>query len=171
MSRDSLGMLSSENALTTKQNKGLSPLIATVLLIAFVIAAAGILSNFIIPFTQETTAETTQRASEEIKCSRANIIVKEAKWNGTETKLSLTIENNGWETLENFKASVLRTNKTVNEVLLAPLTAKITPGGTDILTNSTHVGSCRDIDKVLVRSGTCPVDAQDEIKKADIQNC
>lgn len=151
--------------------KGVSPLIATVLLIAFVIAAAGILSQFVLPFTRERATEITTKGSEDIKCSFANIFVKEAKWNSTETKLSLTIENVGRETLEDFKASIVRTNNSVTNVFLAPTTAKLEPGDLETFTNSTHVVQCSDVKEVVVRSDTCPVDAKDEVKKADIKNC
>ncbi|MBI4017337.1 MAG: hypothetical protein HY366_00115 [Candidatus Aenigmarchaeota archaeon] len=154
-----------------KSVKGISPLIATVLLIAFVIAAAGILSNFVLPFTRERASEVSTTGTQNIKCSFANIFVKEAKWNSTTTTLSLTIENNGRESLKNFRASVLRTNNTVTNVLLAPLTAELLPGSIDTLSNATHIGTCSDISSVVTFADTCPNDARDEVKKAAIQSC
>ncbi|QQG40296.1 MAG: hypothetical protein HYS81_02710 [Candidatus Aenigmatarchaeota archaeon] len=151
--------------------KGVSPLIATVLLIAFAIAAAGILANFVLPFTQSTVSESTSRGSSDISCSYANIIIDEASWNSTSNTLSLTIENNGRETLKNFKASIVRTNNTVSTLILAPTGAEMQPGDIETFTNATNVAPCSDISSVTVRSDTCPTDARHEIQKASITSC
>ena len=154
-----------------KSVKGISPLIATVLLIAFVIAAAGILSNFVLPFTKERASEVTTKGSEDIKCSFANIFIKEAKWNNTDDKISLTVENVGREKLEDFKATIIYTNNTVASHLMAPTTAELQPGDIETFTNSTQVGPCNTIKEIVIRSDTCPVDAKDTVKRASISTC
>ncbi len=60
--------------------KGLSPLIATVLLIAFTIAVAGLVSNFLIGFSETQTEETTDRASQDISCAYSGLFIREAEY-------------------------------------------------------------------------------------------
>lgn len=151
--------------------KGISPLIAVILLVAFVVAAAGILSNFVLPFIREEASETTTRGSEDIRCRYANIFITDANWNSTDTKIELTIENKGREDLEDFKATAIRANRTTVEMTLDPTDATLHSGDIQTFTNSTALKECSPLDEIVARSDTCPSDARYTVEKSAISNC
>jgi len=153
-----------------KNSKGISPLIAVVLLIAFVIAVGSILSGWFVSFTKERVEEAKEKGEEDITCSYANLYITDAHWNNTLGKLSLTIENTGSEDLSDFRMVVIYNNNTVDTLEVLPKTT-LTPGDIEIFYNQTNVGPCSDIDTVIFKSNTCPVDAKDEIESTDISDC
>jgi len=75
--------------------KGVSPLIATVLLIAFTVAAAGIISGWLQGFTRSTTNTVTSQSQNELICSYAGISLSSLKYSATDFSLSGKIENTG----------------------------------------------------------------------------
>ena len=88
--------------------KGISPLIATVLIVAMVVAATGLMGPEILEIVGDTTEEATQRGLENIDCTRAEMYVREIeiKTNG-EDNISLVVENRGEEPLSDFRLEVL----------------------------------------------------------------
>ena len=153
-----------------KKSKGISPLIAVVLLIAFVIAVGSILSGWFVSFTKERVAQAKEKGEEDITCSYANLYISGADWNNTLGKLSLTVENTGSEDLSDFRMVVIYNNNTVDTLQVLPETT-LSPGGIEIFYNQTDVGPCSDISQVIFKSNTCPVDAKDEVESTDISNC
>ena len=151
--------------------KGISPLIATILLIAFVIAVGGILSGWLISFSKERTEEARIKGETDIKCSYANLYISDADWNDTQTRLSLTIENTGSEDLSDFRMIVIYANNTVVTLEVMPNSTTMNPGDVQSFYNDTHVGNCSDISQVLFKSNTCPNDARDKILSTDIDDC
>jgi len=89
--------------------KGISPMIATVLLIAFTIAIGGILSVWLSGYTKTatTTVETTTEA--EIKCASSILFVKEAKYSTTSNWITAIVSyEGGSEDLYNFTITVAK---------------------------------------------------------------
>lgn len=150
--------------------KGISPLIATILLIAFVIAVGGILSGWLVSFTKERIDEARVRGETDIKCSYADIYVSDADWNDTDGKLSITAENTGMEDLSNFNMVIIYSNNTAFTINVLPLVT-LSPGEVQVFYNDTHVDNCTGISQVIFKSDTCPNDARDRILQADIDNC
>jgi flagellin-like protein len=70
--------------------KGLSPLIATVLLIAFTVGVAGILSVFFSSYTSEQTSAVDKRTSGTVECSGAFLRVERVN---TSSSPSIVISN------------------------------------------------------------------------------
>jgi len=75
--------------------KGVSPLIATVLLIAFTVAAAGIISSWLQGFTRSTTNTVTSQSQSELTCSYAGISLSSLKYSASDFSLSGKVENTG----------------------------------------------------------------------------
>lgn len=150
--------------------KGISPLIATILLIAFVIAVGGILSGWLISFTKERTEEARIRGETDIKCSYASLYISDADWNSTDEKLSLTVENTGSEDLSDFDVTVIYSNNSAFTVEVGP-SVTLSPGDVQIFYNDTGLSNCAQISQVILKSNTCPTDARDRIVQSDIDDC
>jgi len=152
-------------------SKGISPLIATILLIAFVIAVGGVLSGWLVSFTKERTDEARIRGETDIMCSYSGLYVSDADWNDTTGRLSLTVENTGSEDLQEFNMIVIYQNNSAYTLEVSPSSSILEPGDVLVFYNDTSVGSCSDISQVIFKSDTCPVDARDKILVTDIDDC
>jgi flagellin-like protein len=75
--------------------KAISPLIASVLLIAFTVAVAGIVSGWLQGFTRSTTSTVTSQSNTELVCSYAGISLSTVKYSTTDYTLSGNVENTG----------------------------------------------------------------------------
>lgn len=89
-------------------NKGISPLIATVILIAFVIAVAGITSTFFTGFTKEQQAGVQSKATTIVDCSVAMMELDDTTVSVNPTgastgNFSLVVSNSGQEDLAGLK--------------------------------------------------------------------
>jgi flagellin-like protein len=93
--------------------KGISPLVATVLLIAFTTAIASIISFWLIPFLKEFFQSTTQQTDIQLKCSKGGISLFDLKYNLSSSYLSGKIENTGSISLGNFDMEIIYTNYTI----------------------------------------------------------
>lgn len=92
--------------------KGISPLVATVLLIAFVVAVAGLVATWVNGFTKSQTQLVSDQSTLSISCSYGGINVKNLVFQGATTQLAGVIENNGQVPLGNFTLSVVYQNAT-----------------------------------------------------------
>ena len=80
--------------------KGISPLIATVLVIGFTIALALVIFTWGKAFTQSLTEETGEKAQSQLACLQTNLIsfeVKKACYQGN--SVTFTLENKGEATI------------------------------------------------------------------------
>jgi len=73
--------------------KGLSPFIATVLLIAFAIGVAAIFSGWMSSFTKETTEEVQARSEKRVTCSYGGIALEDLEYNKTIANFTGKVEN------------------------------------------------------------------------------
>ncbi len=75
--------------------KGISPLIAGVLLVAFTIAIAGLVSQFLISTTEEQAGRTSDSGEEVVNCgdTRITILSDSTSWDGSQ--LTINVENSG----------------------------------------------------------------------------
>lgn len=90
--------------------KGISPLLATILLIAFTVAVSGIISLWLISFSKTTTTTVGTEAETQLVCSYAGISLYDVKYSNN--YLSGTIENVGSVPLGNISLQVIYTNAT-----------------------------------------------------------
>jgi len=90
--------------------KGVSPLVASVLLIAFAIAVAGLYSGWITSFTKVTTEEVQEHSEKRVTCSYGGIALDDVKYNRTNGNMSGTVENTDLISLGNIDFEVFYTN-------------------------------------------------------------
>jgi len=138
--------------------KAISPLIAAVILIAFVIAVASIASTFFTGFTKEQKAATETKGSKVIDCSNAVLNLDkdtaEEGINTTQKSFSLVVSNTGDVDLDGLRVVFYNSSYAGTCV---PSPQKINVGETKTITNS----SCSEmpsgsITKVQVTTTTCP---------------
>jgi flagellin-like protein len=101
--------------------KGISPLIATILLIAFAVGIAGIFIMWISPFSKERMEDTSDVADKQMKCAKSVMEITEVKY-GTTSNITLHYSH-GTEYLYNFTMSVIDSNRKVvnlNRTQLTP---------------------------------------------------
>lgn len=100
-----------------KMKKAISPLIATVLLIAFTMAVAAILTSWVTGFTKAQTGYVGEKAEKQIKCTYATFKVQKSdvvyNFSATTTKINVTVFNDGGEDLYNFTFTMI-TDATTN---------------------------------------------------------
>jgi flagellin-like protein len=82
-----------------KKSKGISPLVAVIMLIAFTMIVAGILAGWATRFATE------QRGILE-KCVRANIVIKKATYSSANGNMTLMLYNPGTVPLRRFTVQV-----------------------------------------------------------------
>ncbi len=135
-----------------ERKKAVSPIIATVILIAFVIAVAAIVTSSLTTVikTQTTTAETASKA-----CTGAalNIISSSAT-----SSLQIAVENLGPNAMSNFTITAKRADNSLYTNTTAAATLSIAKGSSAIITipdiNSTS--GC-PLSMLRVSGGNCPV--------------
>lgn len=95
--------------------KGISPLIASVLLIAFTMAIAAVLTAWITQFTEQKQQETSEY-EESVACSGANIkVIKDFDyWDSSNKNFSTKIKNTGFIILNVEKIRVWYVSSAVN---------------------------------------------------------
>lgn len=114
--------------------RGISPLIASVLLIAFTMAVAAILTSWVTGFTKTQTSYVGEKAEKQIKCIYGTMDIKKAdvKYNFSTTGswVNATVFNSGDQDLYNFtfvvstSASVYVFLPTNQKIETAPLKAR-----------------------------------------------
>ena len=110
------------SSLIIRNKKGVSPLIATVLLIAFAVALGAVVMNWGRSYVDETTAFATKKSSTEVKCSMdiglEFVEIGERKQvcldNETDT-LNFTIRNRGTVVISGIKVQALSSSLNVIE--------------------------------------------------------
>ncbi len=116
-----------------EMKKGLSPLIATVLLIAFTVAVAGIVSAWITGFTKTSTTTVGDTATTELICSYGHISLSSMSY--CSNRIAGIITNIGQVTLGNITLQELYTNQTTTTLYLCKSgSAVVTCSGASNLT-------------------------------------
>src|SRR3989304_1081203 len=108
--------------------KGISPLVATVLLIAFTVAVGGLLSVWLTGFSTQTTDIIKQQSNTQLTCSYGGISVDTLKYSSAAGSLAGNVRNTGLIGLGNFTLQVVWQNATIFS--------------TQLCTNTTSAYSC-----------------------------
>ncbi len=98
--------------------KGISPIIATVLLIAFTVSVAGILITWLSGFTQSTTQTVGSTSTTLVVCSQGQVNVGSLVFSNGSLTLSGLIQNQGQIALGNISVNVIYTNATSQKINL-----------------------------------------------------
>lgn len=96
--------------------KGISPLVATVLLIAFTVGVGGIISIWISGFTQTSSKIVSKEGEGQIICSNGFIDLSNLKY--CNANMSGIIKNNGRIALGNITLQVTGTNNSLVSIAL-----------------------------------------------------
>ncbi len=140
-----------------KKSKGISPLVAVIMLIAFTMIVAGILAGWATRFATE------QRSMLE-KCVRANIVIKRATYADPPGNLTLMLYNAGTVPLKDFQVQVTYND----EGPLMPSTWTIYDTvGANSFETFVHNVTNKSVDFVEIRSMECQ-GAYDMIRSYDI---
>lgn len=116
--------------------KGLSPLIATVLLVAFTMAVAIILSNWVLDYSRTQTATLNEKGSKQVTCSSAWLDYASAIYNSTHKIFSAELINKGDVPLGSLKMVVIYNNGSSSEYILSPANISLGSGSSRQILNS-----------------------------------
>lgn len=133
--------------------KGISPLIATVLLVAITMTIAGLLAYWASSFVTTKTEE-----AEKTECVQASFRIYSCSYNSTTKQLSFILKNDGNVELKNLTAYVLYPNATVigydlNDTLPA------------LVLKSFNVSASEDYSSIVVRTHCANVYASSKCGK------
>ena len=88
--------------------KGISPLIAAVLLIAFTVSIATIVIGWFTTFVRTTTSNVTESTSETMGCSVASISIEHVYCNSTAETCKIIVKNTGFKDFTTVNALISR---------------------------------------------------------------
>lgn len=130
--------------------KGISPLVAVVILIALVITVGGLISSWISTFVIETSNQDT--------CAISTIYsVTEVSHNETTGHLKARITNSGQDTVHNFTVEADNGSMIVTIAPTSPAsTYELDPGQSQYLLANTTNYNITSIDVIRVIAGSCP---------------
>lgn len=103
----------------TMGKRGISPLVATVMLIAFTVAVAGIVSIWITTFTKTSTTSVGEHSERELYCSYAGISMSSLRYCTTNGRLSGIVENTNLVDLGNITLQIIYQNATSQKIYLS----------------------------------------------------
>lgn len=135
--------------------KGISPLIAVIMLIAFTMIVAGILAGWATQFV-------TQSRSELQFCARAQMLIQRAYYDNSTKDLTLALFNTGDVPLRGFSVRLEYSNNTIESTKMESL--NISYQDIETVTLKTD----ESLKQVVVQSMECR-GAQDLVNKYDIQ--
>ena len=92
--------------------KGISPMVATVLLIAFTVAVGGIVSIWITGFTTTSTESVSEQSETELYCAYGGISVSSLNYCSSNSYLSGVIENTNLVDIGNITLQIVFSNAT-----------------------------------------------------------
>ncbi|MEM7825427.1 MAG: archaellin/type IV pilin N-terminal domain-containing protein, partial [Candidatus Aenigmatarchaeota archaeon] len=94
----------------------ISPIVATVLLIAFTVTISSLISFWLIPFLERLASSTTNQTDVQIKCSKGGISLFDLKYNSSSSYLSGKIENTGLVSLKDLFFQIIYANSTIERI-------------------------------------------------------
>ena len=98
--------------------KGVSPLVATVLLIAFTISVAGIISIWLISFSRTSSETIGSEAEKQLICSYGGISLSNLRYSSSAGRMAGEVENTRTIVLGNISIQIMYTNATSQKTAL-----------------------------------------------------
>ena len=138
-----------------RQKKGISPLIAAVLLIVFTIGIATIIMSWINAYTKDTTSDATKNTEDLIDCAGTNVNILDV-YILTPTSVKVIARNTGMKPIMVKEGYVLDTNGTL---CMLNFTSSMIDGGMsfDLINTTcpiTFTAGCLEFQKATI-STTC----------------
>ncbi len=141
-----------------RNRKGVSPLIAAVLLIAFTMAVAAILTAWVTTFTQDTASQVGNESEQLISCSYAGVSVFDANWDGS--NVDVTVANTGTVDLNNVSIYAFRDASIQGQAFITNLESGAIDSGT--------ISSVSQIpDRIRISTRDCPDTTAEENQISD----
>lgn len=97
------------------KSKGISPLVASVLLLAVTLSAASIFSGWGPNLVRLVTDETDKQTNTTIDCSQAGVEIISAKYFSSDSETSIVLSNTGRSDLDELRAAAWQNNLPMNE--------------------------------------------------------
>lgn len=141
--------------------KALSPLMATVMLIALTLTVAALLGSWFTTMTKTQTSTIEESAKTQINCTSAILDIVDVTCSASEEKLKVVIHNLGDIELYDFSTYALINNTGYTNSTGGPnSTNLLNPGEQYILTyfcsNATYCIANTSVSKIRVSPGNCP---------------
>jgi len=152
--------------------KGISPFIAAIILIAFVVALGSLVSPWLTSFSKAKSHEVEEKSEGQIDCifSSLDFTSSDIEYNFSTTPdwVNITIDNTGSEELYDFEISLTIDDevKIYSPTVSSQKTSAnpLEPGGRTILvTNVTDTLDGLTLQKVRVVAKNCPQEAKKEM--------
>ncbi len=157
--------------------KGISPLIASVLLISITVVTSIFLSGWLSTITTSQTKVIQNTTQTRLQCQYADLYVKNANYTcnnnctaGTLHTTTLTVVNSGKKTLT-IDTIYLRNTTGVVTALALNETKVLNVGDSLVISNTTRAtcaGINRSIELITVTSLNCPTTAYDSTESSEI---
>jgi len=129
-------------------------LIAAVLLIAFTMAVAGILTAWVTSFTQSTTEDVGNESDRLIECSYAGLDITSASFDSNQA--TVAVANTGTQDV-NVSVVVYLNNGTITQTYGNSIISRGSVANVDVSTPATGVGTASgQIDRIQATSIECP---------------
>lgn len=133
--------------------KGISPLVASVLLIAITMSIAGILAFWVSSYTTQTLPQMNITTEQ---CRYSNFEIYTCSFNTTSSVITLTLHNVGDYPIANVTSYVVFTNSTFSSLISLNSSLGYGEYKSFILSNSTTGVSSSTFSKIIVGSSFCP---------------
>ncbi|MFP4116171.1 MAG: archaellin/type IV pilin N-terminal domain-containing protein [Candidatus Aenigmatarchaeota archaeon] len=137
--------------------KGISPLIAAVILIAFVIAVANFVGPWFLDYVEGRTEEVTER--DDIDCAYAGLYIRGVQTNGN---LTVEVENIKDTEISNFQTETTHVNGSISHQRPEGYNKTLRSGARRTFTVD-PAWSLDNVTKIRFYSEDCPSDATDEM--------
>lgn len=157
--------------------KGVSPLIAAVLLVAITVGISTLLSSWLSTTSSDTAAKLRNNTNVQLQCQYADVYVKNATYNcssncttGTQHTAAITVVNSGKKNLALDRFFIRNTSGDVTQLLLNE-TKTLNVADALTVSNTTRAtcsGINNSIELITVSSIECPSTAYDSLDGADV---
>jgi flagellin-like protein len=153
--------------------KGISPLVATILLIAITVAVAGMVGSWLIGFTKTSAQTVQEKANIEIICGNGGISFSDVCYSNNH--LSGFITNTGTITLGNITITILYKNASIQRYYLSyaggsTFAETSCCGNLSMLVGDKYkfnVSASSNYDRIRVNTN-CTEKVSDELKASDV---
>lgn len=143
------------------KNKGISPIVATVLLIAFTLAVAGLLGGWLTSLTKTQTDTIEQGTTKAVNCSSAVIDIVNVICANSSQQLKVAINNVGQNELWDFSVFAAVNNTFYSNSTGGPNSTNTLKLGEQVILvygcdKNTYCANNALVNKVRVTPGNCP---------------
>jgi len=147
-------------------NKGISPLIAAIILIAFVIAVGNVVGPWFMDFIEERTDQVTEKGREDVKCGYAGLHLNKVTRNQTSDNVTLTSEVENTENVEltNFRIELTHEDGTISNIEPENSNQTLKAGSRRTFSVEVNTTSEGNVKNLRIYSSDCPNNAEGEME-------